>query len=178
MPPCFLYLSNTWSIVVLLPQFSSVFAWQLKLPWEGLPTRQLFCVLPPIPRPKEARSPFPSVRGSKGEPAPELYRSAYQKESRWHSLCCHEAHEDKRAEQSPKTGGITGTELMYRKAQTMVVGWGVPRDTMVTELKTHHHTALARTQKLGNWECGKKFPKSNVIHLLHSRDTGKDSGQY
>lgn len=49
-------------------------------------------------------------------------------------------------------------ELMYGKAQslgiTMVVGSGVPRDTMVTELKTYHHTALTRTQSTGTWGMG------------------------
>lgn len=45
---------------------------------------------------------------------------------------------------------------------------------MVTELKTYHRAALARTQHKtwfkSQWEYGQRFPKSDVIHPLLRRE--------
>lgn len=159
MPPCFLYLSNAWSIAVLLPRFSSVFAWQSKLLWEDLPTRQLFCVLAPIPSLKPPHHPRQQFKWGTCFWALQKYiperKQVAQLVLLWSTWG---QKKQNRALRQVVSQGSPNRELMYGKAQslgiTMVVGWGVPRDTMVTELKSYHYTALARTQSTGTWGMG------------------------
>lgn len=101
MPPCFLYLSNTWSTPVLLPEFPSVFAWQ-----RGSAHKTALCVLPPVPSPEEAPSPFLSA----GQMRNLLLSSTevHPRNKAGDTACAVMRHKKtEKAEQSPKTGGIT-----------------------------------------------------------------------
>lgn len=123
MPPCFLYLSNTWSTAVLLPEFPSVLAWQ-----RGSAHKTALCVLPPIPSPKEAPSPFLSAvqMGNQFLSSTEVHTRKKAGDTACAVMRHRGQKKQNRALRQVVSQGSPNRELMYRKAQslgiTVVVG--------------------------------------------------------